>query len=339
MKSPAFQGMLTTRPLLPPPCAPLGHESTLTGIESPWSIQSDHGLSTIPALVIAWSAVQPERVGEVAFVPLDGSARLLGRGPQLEDDQHSRLFFSPQRPAEIHRGAELLGPSISRRQALLAIAEGKILVTKTGSCPMKINGTGVTEGQLGDGDTLTLQDQLVLLCVRRPLTIAPTQSYPKGRAGRFGAPDADGIVGESPAMWKLRDDIAFLSRADGHVLVLGESGVGKEITAHAIHGLCERASNPIVARSAATIPDTLIDAELFGNVGNYPNPGMQDRPGLIGEADGSTLFLDEIGELPPPLQARLLRVLDSEGEYSRLGEARSRKADIRLRLQPLYKSA
>lgn len=175
-----------------------------------------------------------------------------------------------------------------------------------------------------------LKDQLVLVCVDRPVRMPPVVSFPMDKADTFGLPDAVGIVGESATAWKLRDDIAFVAGAAGHILVLGESGVGKEVAAHAIHTFSGRGARTLVARSAATIPDSLIDAELFGNVGNYPNPGMRDRPGLIGEADRSALFLDEIGELPQPLQARLLRVLDSGGEYSRLGEAKSRKADFRL---------
>ncbi len=84
------------------------------------------------------------------------------------------------------------------------------------------------------------------------------------------------------------------------------------------------------ARNAATFPPGLVDAELFGNVKDYPNAGMRERKGLIGAAEGSTLFLDEIGELPSDLQARLLRVLDSGGSYHRLGEDRAQQADFRF---------
>jgi transcriptional regulator with GAF, ATPase, and Fis domain len=104
------------------------------------------------------------------------------------------------------------------------------------------------------------------------------------------------------------------------VLLLGESGAGKELAARAIHGLGDRRARPLVARNAATMPETLIGAELFGNVKNFPNPGMPERPGLIGEADRSTLFLDEIGDLPEACQVHLLRVLDDGGECS--GSAR-----------------
>jgi two-component system nitrogen regulation response regulator GlnG/two-component system response regulator HydG len=124
--------------------------------------------------------------------------------------------------------------------------------------------------------------------------------------------------------------MAFVAPRDGHVLLLGESGTGKELVAQGIHALSSRGRRPIVARNAAVFPSGLIDAELFGNIANYPNAGSPERPGLIGQAQGSTLFLDEIGELPPELQSHLLRVLDAEGEYQRLGEARPRKADIRL---------
>jgi len=85
-----------------------------------------------------------------------------------------------------------------------------------------------------------------------------------------------------------------------------------------------------VARNATTLPAGLIDAELFGNVKNYPNPGMAERPGLIGQAHQGTLFLDEIGDLPHELCSHLLRVIDEGGEYQRLGDATPRRAELRL---------
>jgi DNA-binding NtrC family response regulator len=88
------------------------------------------------------------------------------------------------------------------------------------------------------------------------------------------------------------------------VLLTGESGTGKELAARAIPAPSPRASGPFVAQKAATFTPGLIDAELFGNARNYPNPGMVERAGLVGEAHGGVLFLDEIGELPPELHAR-----------------------------------
>src|SRR5262249_66785 len=136
----------------------------------------------------------------------------------------------------------------------------------------------------------------------------------------------------TPLAWALRDTVAFAARAEGHVLVRGESGSGKELCATAIHRLSTRGERALVARNAATFPAGLVDAELFGNAKNHPNPGTAEREGegLVGEGDGGTLFLDEIGELPAALQAHLLRVLDRNGEYQRLGESRVRRADLRV---------
>jgi len=183
--------------------------------------------------------------------------------------------------------------------------------------------------RVSEGSTIHLDRQMVLVCVRRPARMAPVSDLPASEWPGFGEADRFGFVGESPAAWRLRDTLAFVARREGHVLVTGESGAGKELAARMLHGLSARAQRPWVARNAATFPEGLVDAELFGNVRDYPNPGMRERPGMVGEAHGTTLFLDEIGELPHTLQAHLLRVLDA-GEYRRLGEDRVRSADLRF---------
>jgi DNA-binding NtrC family response regulator len=123
-------------------------------------------------------------------------------------------------------------------------------------------------------------------------------------------------------------ELSFIVPQLGHLLVLGASGTGKDLVAAAIHGLSGR-KGPLVARNAATLPETLLDAELFGNPKGYPSPGMPDRKGLVGAAHGGTLFLDEIGDLPSSAQPHLLRLLD-HGEYQRLGESEPRVSDFRL---------
>lgn len=195
-----------------------------------------------------------------------------------------------------------------------------------GRAPMRINGQETKDGLLRDGDVVELHNAAVYFVTRRP-KVLPGSSV---AAFAFGRPDPFGLVGESPAAWALRNAYAFAASTDRHVLVLGESGSGKELAARSIHGLSDRRDRPFIARNAATMPDTLIDAELFGNAKNYPNPGMAERAGLIGEADGSTLFLDEIGDLPEKSQVHLLRVLDSNGEYQRLGEAKTRTSAFKL---------
>ncbi|HZO15820.1 MAG TPA: sigma 54-interacting transcriptional regulator, partial [Polyangiaceae bacterium] len=197
-------------------------------------------------------------------------------------------------------------------------------------CALVIGGATVDRGLVRHGETVALKHQLLLYCTPRPTQLAPLRSYPTESVHTFGEPDAHGMVGEAPASWELRDQLAFCALADAHALLLGESGSGKELAAQAIHRLSRRSNKPMISRNAATFPPGIIDAELFGNVKDYPNPGMEARGGVIGEASGSSLFLDEIAELPSELQAHLLRVLDAGGEYQRLGDAQVRRADLRL---------
>ncbi|MBK8259345.1 MAG: sigma-54-dependent Fis family transcriptional regulator [Polyangiaceae bacterium] len=282
-----------------------------------------------PALVIAWCAEEPARVGEAAIFEMEGSARVLGRG--AEDSQGAgRVMFGRQRPGERPRGRQVSGSGISREQLRITPKGDRLFVERLGKCATLFRGAKVDKCTLAPGDTLLLKGQLLLLCVLRPLMIAGLRDFQASLLGAFGAPCALGILGESPAIHALRDTVAFHAKAGAHALVLGPSGAGKELLARGIHRLSARDSGPFVARNAATIPVGLAEAELFGNVKNYPNPGMAERPGLIGAADGGTLFLDEIGDLPEALHASLLRVLDGDGEYHRLGEAKARRANVRL---------
>ena len=283
------------------------------------------GGSDLPALVIAWSLTEPWRIGECALLSGD-ETRVVGRG---EGPEH--LVFRQQRPGSAARCPPLGGQGISRRHVELRATDEGVTFTRMGRSAVEHCGAVADEGSLVPGDTLAVQNQLLLTVVRRPLHMAAAPHFDVARhAPAFGAPDAFGLVGESLAAWSLREHIAFVAQASAHALVLGPSGCGKELVSRAIHELSARRARPLVSRSAATIPESILDAELFGNLKNYPNPGTPERMGLVGEADGSTLFLDEIAELPPSLQAHLLRLLDAAGEYHRLGEARARRADLRL---------
>jgi len=219
------------------------------------------------------------------------------------------------------------GSRISRRQLRLTPAgEDEIDVESLGRCPLAVNGVPVQKARVKPGDTLTLRNAMVLLVATR----RNDSSRDVDADFPFGEADRHGMVGESDAAWELRRALAFAARSSEHVLLLGESGAGKELAARAIHAMSERGKRALTTRNAATFPESLVDAELFGTAKNYPNPGMPERPGLIGEAHGSTLFLDEIGELSHTMQAHLLRVLDRGGEYQRLGDSRRLTADLRL---------
>ena len=278
------------------------------------------------ALVIAWSGPEPGRAGEVALIAEDGKTCILGRGDEGDD----RLRFVRQRPAWNTPTAPLGGQGLSRQQLRLRAEGGRIEVERIGRSSLSVDGVATDRAFVEPGATLLLKGQLLLLVTRRPPLLGACRDLPSSWLPAFGEPDGAGLIGESAASWRLRDRIAFVARADTHVLILGESGTGKELAARAIHLQSSRKEGAFVARNAATLPSGLIDAELFGNVKNYPNPGMPERPGLIGQSDGGTLFLDEVGELPLELQSHLLRILDSGGEFHRLGEAVSRRSHLRL---------
>ncbi len=127
------------------------------------------------------------------------------------------------------------------------------------------------------------------------------------------------FLGESKAMSTVFDLIDKVSKRDCTVLIHGESGVGKELVAKAIHDKSERSTNPFVVINCAALHETLLDSELFGHTKGAFTGANQARTGLFEVADGSTIFLDEVGELPANIQAKLLRVLQS-GEIRRVGE-------------------
>ena len=138
-----------------------------------------------------------------------------------------------------------------------------------------------------------------------------------------------GVVGNCPAMLTLFDHIEKISPTDSTVLVLGETGTGKELVARSVHQRSLRAGKTLISVNCAAIPDTLIESELFGYEKGAFTGANASRMGLIEAADGGTLFLDEIGELPMEAQARLLRFIQ-EGEIRRIGSVHSRKVDVRL---------
>lgn len=302
-------------------------ESTAIDRELPWDRPRARDAERFPHLVLAWSLDEPDRVGEA--IPITRPV-CFGRGEGLPDDPLPRVTPKRMRPAETVDTSAVTNARVSRLHLVLEPQrDGSTRVVSHGRAPMRINGRTMTEGVAREGDVLELHNAAVFLVVMRPETLSPLRAAPPPSFA-FGATDPFGITGESPAAWALRDALAFAATTDRHVLLTGESGVGKELAARTIHGLSARHASPIVSRNAATVPETLVDAELFGSAKNYPNAGMPERGGLIGEADGGTLFLDEIGDLPERSQAHLLRVLDAGGEYQRLGDARVRKSSFRF---------
>ncbi|MCA9718494.1 MAG: sigma 54-interacting transcriptional regulator, partial [Myxococcales bacterium] len=289
--------------------------------------------TTCPALALLWSRDERERVGEVTL--LDPRERA-GFDPQTraftlgrESASGRVCSFLRQRPGENLETGALRSPLLSRRQLRITPVGDELELENLGRGVLRVNGQEITRGRARVGDVVELRRRVLLLCTRRPRRLPARELDASLLDFPFGHADAYGLVGESPVLWALRERVQFLARRSLHVLLIGPSGSGKELVANAIHTLSARGDATLVSRNAATIPESLVDAELFGNASGYPNPGMRERAGLIGEAHGSSLFLDEIGELPQAMQSHLLRVMDM-GEYQRLGETRRRVADVRV---------
>ena len=145
--------------------------------------------------------------------------------------------------------------------------------------------------------------------------------------GRLEGPSE--IFGNSAAMEKVRDLIARVARTNAPVLILGETGTGKELVARAVHRNSPRSGKPFVALNCAALPPTLLESELFGHERGAFTGADRSRGGLFEAAHEGTLFLDEIGEMPPEAQAKLLRVL-TDGQVVRIGSTTPRQVDVRV---------
>lgn len=142
-------------------------------------------------------------------------------------------------------------------------------------------------------------------------------------------PASSRLIGQSAAHRVLLKEIALVGTSDLCVLIQGETGVGKELVAQALHAASRRADQPMVSINCAALPDTLVESELFGHVKGAFTGATVDRAGKFELAHGGTLFLDEVGELSRQVQAKLLRVLQS-GQLQRLGSDRERHVDVRV---------
>ena len=142
-------------------------------------------------------------------------------------------------------------------------------------------------------------------------------------------PSANGIVGRAPAMQEVFRAIGRLTQSTATVMITGESGSGKELVAQALHDHSPRATGPLVALNMAAIPSELIESELFGHERGAFTGATEQRAGRFEQANGGSLFLDEIGDMPLPAQTRLLRVL-SEGSFYRVGGRHNISVDVRI---------
>ncbi|MGO1462138.1 MAG: sigma-54-dependent transcriptional regulator [Marinobacter sp.] len=183
----------------------------------------------------------------------------------------------------------------------------------------------------GADDFLTkpLSTDHLRLKIRRLLTQADLSRQLQQFLAHNGTDDSLGLIGEHESMVRLRTEIRQIARSEAAVLVCGESGTGKELVARAIHRASGRDARPFVAVNCAGIPGELMESEFFGHEAGAFTGARQARKGLFAEAHGGTLLLDEIGEMPLGLQAKLLRVLQ-EGMVKPVGSDHEEPVDVRI---------
>ncbi|MGO9058009.1 MAG: sigma-54 interaction domain-containing protein [Candidatus Binataceae bacterium] len=137
------------------------------------------------------------------------------------------------------------------------------------------------------------------------------------------------ILGASAALRRVLEHVEMVAPTDATVLITGETGVGKELVARAIHEQSRRREGPLIKVNSSAVPRELFESEFFGHVKGAFSGAIKDRLGRFQIADGGTLFLDEVGDLPPEMQPKLLRVLES-GEFEPVGDDKTRRADVRI---------
>ena len=231
----------------------------------------------------------------------------------------------------------LLDMKMPRMDGLTALREIRtlwpdalaVMITAYGSQQMAIEAT-----RAGAYDYFTKpfnMDELrvVLMRALEKQSLVRRLSELRERVGPAASGATGRFIGDSVAMRNVQRQIEQVAQHDVTVLIQGESGTGKELVAGAIHELSGRARGPLVKVNCAAIPEALLESELFGHERGAFTGATMTKPGRFEMADGGTIFLDEIGEMPPALQAKLLRVLQ-EHQIDRVGGTQPRRVDIRV---------
>ncbi|MBK7972420.1 MAG: sigma 54-interacting transcriptional regulator [Deltaproteobacteria bacterium] len=255
------------------------------------------------------------------FVCVDSTFRVLHASTILDRVMHQGASASAtgRELAEL-LGSELFGEGGTLRQALRAgeRREGwRATLTVPGADPRLVS---VTAAPFCAEPGAACDPRVAYVVVLRP---AEEDQLHEPRA------PLPGLIGRSAAMDRIFRLIENLEQSEATVLVTGESGTGKEVVARAIHARSQRRHGPFVAVNCGALPGELLESELFGHVRGAFTGAVRDRVGRFELASGGSLFLDEVGDLPLPIQVKLLRVLQ-ERTFERLGESRSRPANARI---------
>jgi anaerobic nitric oxide reductase transcription regulator len=278
------------------------------------------------------------------LVPLaiDGlSSDTLGRRFRVSEHPRFAQLLSRAEPTRFAADSDLPDPY----DGLVQGVPGQLEVHDCLGCPLFIGGRpwglltldALDPARFDDFDLTSLQAFVSLAAatvsvVERIDTLARASEEERSRAEAYRQASGQSrreMIGASATHRDLIKEIEVVAGSDLTVLVTGETGVGKELVANAIHALSPRANKPLISLNCAALPDTLVESELFGHVRGAFSGASADRRGKFELADGGTLFLDEAGELPLAVQAKLLRVLQN-GQLQRIGSDHEHKVDVRL---------
>lgn len=255
----------------------------------------------------------PQLPPERAYTLVVVNGADLDRRFEVEGDSRS---FVGTGPACTFR---LVEPTVSRRHAAFEPTPRGLRITDLGSTNgTRVGGIHIVEAFLHGGETIELGD------ARLRVESSDPRRAPEGEVNQFGR-----VLGVSPQMKKVFALATKVASSRVPLLIEGETGTGKEALAEAVHELGPRSGNPFVVVDCTAIAPTLIEAELFGHERGAFTGAATARPGLFEEADGGTVFIDEIGDLDLPLQAKLLRAIE-RGEVRRVGGTRWSKVDVRI---------
>ena len=237
-------------------------------------------------------------------------------GPTREKELLERVVVGTAPSADV----VLTDRAVSRLHAELDPRDDGLWVRDLGSRNGTfVEGIRVVAANIPNGAKLLLgRTEIAIRYAEQP---NPVELWP---SAQFGA-----LIGASVAMRELFAKLSRIAQSSASVLIEGETGTGKELAAKAIHDVSPRASGPFVVIDCAALPETLLEAELFGHAKGAFTGALAARPGAIEEAEGGTVFLDEIGELPLSMQPKLLRVLESR-MVRRIGETQHRAVDVRF---------
>lgn len=263
-------------------------------------------------------------VDELGFVSLANPASCQLLGLPMEELEGSLLFshFEAESASELRailknaKNSDVIDTSVAIRKELhLYNSNGETIPVEASICTYWIN----SELFL----TILIRDFKELRRAEQRIKILESDSK------RLGTSNSASILGECTAIQKVKEDIQQVAKSNSIVLLLGESGTGKEVFAKELHEQSERKDKPLIIVNCAAIPSNLIESEFFGHEKGAFTGALQRREGRFSLADGGTIFLDEVGELPLDLQPKLLRVLQ-EGEFETLGGTRTIKVDVRV---------